>query len=100
MLYSKVRARTLGLSGLAKFRRVDLWKLDLTSFDNVVIFGVNEMMPMLENKIETTCQQLTKSRKDFNVVACRFPLANRTPIKTIGTGIDTVWLYEFSRDGK
>jgi hypothetical protein len=34
---------------------------------------------------------------DAHVVACRFPLPNKEPIKIIGSGIDTVWLYRFKK---
>ena len=27
------------------------------------------------------------------VVACRFPLPSWEPLATVGTGVDTVWLY-------
>ena len=44
VLYSRVKARTLGLSGAASFARQDLWKSDLSKYDNVVIFGVEQMV--------------------------------------------------------
>jgi len=31
---------------------------------------------------------------DTRIVACRFPLPNWEPVQTIGSGIDTVWLYK------
>lgn len=33
--------------------------------------------------------------KDSHVVACRFPLPDKVPVRTIGGGIDTVWLYHY-----
>lgn len=42
--YSKFRAIRLGLSGTATFARQDLWKTDFSKFNNVVIFGVEEMV--------------------------------------------------------
>jgi hypothetical protein len=44
VLYSKVRARRLGLFRTATFARQDLWKANLGTFNNVVIFGVEEMV--------------------------------------------------------
>lgn len=90
----------------AKFTRRDLWKYDLRKYDNVVVFGVEQMVRLivarvvaslsvfqmndLERKIRAEC------RDGCVVVACRFPLPNSTPLRTIGTGIDTVWLYEIN----
>ena len=31
--------------------------------------------------------------KDSCIIACRFPLPNWIPHKTIGHGVDTVWIY-------
>lgn len=50
------------------------------------VFQMND----LERKIRAEC------RDGCVVVACRFPLPNSTPLRTIGTGIDTVWLYEIN----
>uniref|UniRef100_A0A6V7K276 Uncharacterized protein n=1 Tax=Bracon brevicornis TaxID=1563983 RepID=A0A6V7K276_9HYME len=33
-------------------------------------------------------------KKDCTIVACRFPLPSIAPIKTIGEGVDTVWIYK------
>lgn len=63
------------------------------------IFIVDEMFPYqlfslqmepLENKLEK------EMMPGSNVVACRFPLPNLTPVLTLGEGVDTVWLYSFS----
>lgn len=32
--------------------------------------------------------------RDTFVIACRFPLPNTYPIRTIGHGVDTVWVYK------
>lgn len=45
-------------------------------------------MADLEKKLIKECHF------DCNIVACRFPLPNLKPIKTIGSGIDTVWVYK------
>lgn len=44
-------------------------------------------MEDLEKKFEAECT------KGNYVVACRFPLPNKIPTATIGSGIDTVWTY-------
>ena len=48
VLYSRMRARSLGLSGAATFARQDLWKSDLSKYDDVVIFGVEQMVRLLK----------------------------------------------------
>ncbi|GFG31867.1 hypothetical protein Cfor_02673 [Coptotermes formosanus] len=45
------------------------------------------MMPDLEVKLEK------ELHKDVCVVACRFPLPTWPPAVTLGTGMDTVWVY-------
>lgn len=42
-------------------------------------------------ELERKC--LKELGKGACIVACRFPLPNLKPLKTIGGGIDTVWLY-------
>lgn len=88
VLYSKIQALRCGLK--AKFIRTDLWKHDLRRYDNIIIFGVEQMMGELEKKFLRECERST------NIVACRFPLPNVKPQKTIGSGIDTVWLYKIN----
>nr|SVE93974.1 EOG090X0HEX [Scapholeberis mucronata] len=87
VLYSKFSAWRQRTSN-ATFSRQDLFKVDFTKYNNVVIFGVEEMMPELESLFE---KSLTSSSQ---VIACRFPLPNWKPSHVIGEGIDTVWVYE------
>ena len=55
-----------GLRGQATFARQDLWKSDMSKYDNVVIFGVEQMMEQLEEKLEK------EMKEGSTVVACRF----------------------------
>ena len=87
VLYSKLSARFHGLHHKAKFHRKDLWKIDYSLYDKVVIFGVAEMMPTLKEKLATEIGQNCK------VIACRFPIPTWTEIDSIDEGIDSVWLY-------
>lgn len=48
-------------------------------------------MSELEEKFQKECKQ------GCNIIACRFPLPNMTPVRKIGHGIDTVWVYEFNK---
>ncbi|CAN7996710.1 unnamed protein product [Ixodes hexagonus] len=91
--YSKARA-LITSSPKTYFLRTDLWKFGLSGFENVVIFGVQEMMPALERKL---ADELNSGAW---VVACRFPLPTLKPSFTQGTGIDTVWVYCMSASNK
>lgn len=51
-------------------------------------------MKDLEAKLLAETQSQTK------IIACRFPLPNLIPERTIGTGVDTVWLYEMKLNQK
>ena len=42
-----------GLRGQATFARQDLWRSDMSQYNNVVIFGVEQMMEQLESKLES-----------------------------------------------
>lgn len=88
VLYSKVSARFQKLSRQqASFQRQDLWKVDYGQFDNVVIFGVADMMNELSVKLEADMKEGSR------VVACRFEIPRWTPIEEIQDGVDSAWLY-------
>ena len=44
VMYSKYKSFTMGLSSMATFSRQDLWKYNFGQYDNVVIFGVEQMV--------------------------------------------------------
>lgn len=90
--YSRLKA--LFEKRQARFIRSDLWKLTLAPFNNVVIFGVEEMMSDLEKKF---CAEL---RPGSWVIACRFPVPGLRPVFAEGDGIDTVWVYEVLETNK
>jgi len=93
--YSRWAAWKKGIhSSKAHFFRADLWKTDLSVYKNVIIFGVEGMMPELEKKMGRELGE------DVAVAACRFPLPTWQPERTIGEGIDTVWLYVTPARGK
>ncbi|KAK3878894.1 hypothetical protein Pcinc_016523 [Petrolisthes cinctipes] len=86
--YSRWSAWRVGVSSNTTFTTADLWRTNLTPHSNIVVFGVQEMMPDLEAKLE---KELSS---DGCVVACRFPFPSWTPTATLGEDIDTVWLYQ------
>nr|ACO10837.1 C16orf24 [Caligus rogercresseyi] len=89
VLYSKIKNLFTGssLEGSASFRRQDLWKSDLRDYDNIVVFGVEEMMKELEVKL------VKEVKLGSQTIACRFPFPNLSCEKEIGEEIDTVWTY-------
>ncbi|XP_022832095.1 protein FAM173B [Spodoptera litura] len=89
--YSRIAALLNPVYRGSKFYRRDLWKFDLKPYNNIVIFGVEQMMDDFEKKL------ITETNKDTVVVACRFPLPNMVPVETIGSGVDTVWKYVVKR---
>lgn len=89
--YSRIAALMNPAYRGSKFYRRDLWKFDLKPYNNIVIFGVEQMMNDFEKKL------ITETNKDTVVVACRFPLPNMVPVETIGSGVDTVWKYVVKR---
>ncbi|XP_074843951.1 ATP synthase subunit C lysine N-methyltransferase [Carettochelys insculpta] len=86
--YSRYRAWREGLHHNTKFYISDLWKVSFAEYTNVVVFGVPQMMPKLEKKLEEELDH------DARVVACRFPFPHWIPDHTTGEGIDMVWAYD------
>ncbi|KAK0180767.1 hypothetical protein PV327_003117 [Microctonus hyperodae] len=88
VLYSKISAYIQGLSSKAIFYQQDLWNINLNKYDNVILFGVEQMMPQIEQKF------IAELKDNCTIVVCRFPLPTMTPIKIIGNGVDKVWIYK------
>lgn len=47
--------------------------------------------------IDLESKLLREAAVGTQIVACRFPLPSTTPKQIIGSGVDTVWLYEIER---
>ena len=67
-------------------------QVDLANYDAIIIFGVDTMMPLIQNKVQEDC---VNRGKQATVIACRFPLPGQKPIASFGSGVDEVWLYHF-----
>lgn len=89
--YSRIAALLEPKCRSSKFYRKNLWTFDLKPYNNIVIFGVEQMMKEFEKKL------LEEANTGTVVVACRFPLPNMMPLETIGDGVDTVWKYEIKK---
>ncbi|XP_076758640.1 ATP synthase subunit C lysine N-methyltransferase isoform X2 [Xylocopa sonorina] len=92
--YSRVKAIIIGSSSQTRFIKQNLWKHNLNKYDNIVLFGVDQMMKDVETKF------MKELHKDCVIIACRFPLPTMNAIKTIGEGVDTVWVYKITKDFK
>ena len=91
MLFSRFKSYQSGTWSKTKFLRKDLWKHPINKYDICIIFGTEEMMAQLEEKFEN---ELIKGSS--KVVACRFPLVKKKPVKVLSDGnVDTVWVYDF-----
>nr|XP_014427130.2 protein FAM173B isoform X4 [Pelodiscus sinensis] len=86
--YSRYCAWREGMHHNTKFYISDLWKVSFSQYTNVVVFGVPQMMPQLEKKLE---EELDHNAR---IVACRFPFPHWMPDHTTGEGIDMVWAYD------
>ncbi|KYO34651.1 protein FAM173B [Alligator mississippiensis] len=71
--YSRYCAWREGVHHDAKFYISDLWKVRFSQYTNVVIFGVPQLMPQLEKKLEDELEH------DARVIACRFPFPHWMP---------------------
>ncbi|XP_045210457.2 ATP synthase subunit C lysine N-methyltransferase-like [Mercenaria mercenaria] len=92
VLYSRYRAWREGQRANTNFHKQDLWKTDMSKYENIVVFGVDTLMIGLEKKFD---QEITDTCR---IVASRFPLPNWQPVKIIGEGLDTVWIYMHPRN--
>lgn len=86
--YSRYRAWREGVHQNTKFHICDLWKVSFSQYTNIVIFGVPQMMPQLEKKLQ---MELSLTAR---VIACRFTFPHWIPDNISGQGIDTVWAYD------
>uniref|UniRef100_A0A1B0G5X6 Uncharacterized protein n=1 Tax=Glossina morsitans morsitans TaxID=37546 RepID=A0A1B0G5X6_GLOMM len=89
--YSRFAALKCGVYPNTRFFCKDLWRFNLKPYDYLVIFGVEQMMDQLENK-------LILEAPHSKVIACRFPLPNLKPVKSIDAGVNTVWFYNLSEN--
>uniref|UniRef100_A0A1A9WY16 Methyltransferase domain-containing protein n=1 Tax=Glossina brevipalpis TaxID=37001 RepID=A0A1A9WY16_9MUSC len=89
--YSRFAALRHGVYSKTEFICKDLWKFDLKPYDYVIIFGVEQMMNELGNKLISQAPHL-------KVIACRYPLPNVKPLATIDAGLNTVWFYNLSEN--
>mmetsp|Transcript_2795 Transcript_2795/g.8496 ORF Transcript_2795/g.8496 Transcript_2795/m.8496 type:complete len:231 (+) Transcript_2795:93-785(+) len=78
VLYSKLRARFLGVSHKTHFQVADMWKVDLSNYDVVYLFLGSDMMTDIERKLDAELQ------RSSSVITTRFPLPSWKPSQKLG----------------
>ncbi|MGH0180429.1 UNVERIFIED_CONTAM: hypothetical protein FKN15_004246 [Acipenser sinensis] len=71
---------------LSTARRNTITAVKFSQYTNVVVFGIPQMMPQLEDKLLSELQITAK------VIACHFPFPTWAPEHMTGEGIYTVWV--------
>ncbi|WAR06541.1 ACKMT-like protein [Mya arenaria] len=87
VLWSQYSSWRQGVNRSTRFFKQDLWKTDMSKYDNIVVFGVDTLMDGLEKKFE---QEI---KPESRVLVSRFPLPNWSPVSQTGSGLDAVWVY-------
>jgi len=71
-----------------RFRRADLWKMNMSEYDVIVVFGVQEMMADLASKLKK------EMRPDCLIVSCRSPITEYKSIFHLDEELDSIWIYD------
>ena len=88
VLLSKFSSYSRGVNKVAEFHRRNLWNVELTRYDVIIIFGVQEMMQELELKLNS------ELRHGSFVISGRFPLSKATR-EVLGEGAERIWVYSY-----
>lgn len=73
VLYSRADSILKGVSGQTEFFRKDLWKFNISRYDNIVIFGVEQMVSII------LCYNTKIYRNIFNLDRFRSHSSVRSP---------------------
>ncbi|XP_047656531.1 adenine nucleotide translocase lysine N-methyltransferase isoform X2 [Tachysurus fulvidraco] len=84
---SRFHAWRTGHYGKVSYQREDLWKVNLSSYENITVFLAPSVLEPLQKKL------LAELHEDAVIVAGRFPFPNWTPCRTEGDGMDRAWAY-------
>ena len=87
-LYSRLKALSFNTNPRPMFNRANLWNVNLSNYDLIVLFGVQEMMKDLSVKLNKEIKQ------DTTIITCRFPINDYKEIYTLDDGVDSVWVYD------
>lgn len=70
------------------FKRADFWKINMTEYDLIVVFGVQGMMRDLASKLKE------EMKPDCLIVSCRFPISSYKSVFRLEDELDGVWIYD------
>ena len=89
VVWSKLRAVLLGVNKMTQFYKKNLWRVNLKTYDVIIVFGVEEMIPEMELKLKS------ELKRGGTVISGRFPLRRRGE-KRFGSGAESIWVSENS----
>lgn len=69
------------------YRKEDLWKVNLSRYQNITVFLAPSVLSLLQQKL------LVELPEDALIVAGRFPFPDWTPCRIEGEGVDRAWAY-------
>ncbi|KAF7698167.1 hypothetical protein HF521_004677 [Silurus meridionalis] len=84
---SRFHAWRTGHYDKVSYRREDLWKVNLSGYENITVFLAPSVLELLQKKL------LAELPEDAVIVAGRFPFPDWTPCRTEGDGVDRAWSY-------
>eukprot|EP00049_Salpingoeca_infusionum_P005276 m.90366 g.90366 ORF g.90366 m.90366 type:complete len:221 (+) comp12915_c0_seq5:331-993(+) len=91
VFFSKLRAALSGpdVFKQTSFKVQDLWTVSVQEYDVIMVFGVQDMMAELDERI------LSKASPTARIISCEFKLPGREPTQQIQTdGSRTLWVFD------
>eukprot|EP00035_Acanthoeca_spectabilis_P026037 m.461040 g.461040 ORF g.461040 m.461040 type:complete len:216 (-) comp22192_c0_seq1:154-801(-) len=88
-IYARLKAMRTGVGKSTTFHTMDLWQVDYSQYDDVVVFGVSEMMDELYSSLKS------QLKPGSRMIVCRFAVPGIEPDVTLveENALDTVWIY-------
>lgn len=87
-LYSRFKAISFNQKPKPSFMKADLWRVNMSNYDLIVLFGVQGMMNDLAYKLNKEMNANSK------IITCRFPMNELKSIYHLDDGVDSVWVYD------
>lgn len=94
VLYSRLKALLSGVHNQTEFHKKDLWKVNVSEYENIIIFGVDTMMQPLGLKLLNDLNTSSRARTRYRIIACRFSFPQQTPTVIHQLGHNSVWVYD------
>ncbi|XP_060757501.1 adenine nucleotide translocase lysine N-methyltransferase [Neoarius graeffei] len=84
---ARFHAWRAGYYGKVSYQRDDLWKVNLSGYENITVFLAPSVLTLLQKKL------LAELPEDAMIVAGRFPFPDWTPCRIEGDSVDRAWAY-------